>query len=252
MSWSIRPGAVFQISSRWNISLILAIFINSLQISAFLTYMVSVIPMYTVPVTGVLFSRTPCQFHIWISYASISIWMFATTFAEHRFQVSLDSRRSGLWSSVIDHPSSKATGTLGSAKETGAWKVDHVYSKGDTAAISVSSSLDFIRLDSYGSVCKNAPSNTNLVHIGVSGAIGRGYLSLKSEFQRIIFTLCAKEVGRIESSSILRVLFVMSSCLSSFLAFSTLISPKVKIVTFLKIASGSLFIFIFCRATLDF
>lgn len=69
----------------------------------------------------------------------------------------------------------------------------------------------------------------SLVNAGTSSTatFGRGMLSfLISKFQHVVFNVCAKEVGRIQSSSILRVLFVASSALASILAFSTLLSPK--------------------------
>ena len=235
MSWLVRPDAVSQISSRWKISLFLAIIVNSLQISAFITYIVSVVPMYTVPVTGVLFSRTPCQFHIWMSFASISIWIIAITFSEHRFQMSIDSRRNGLWSPATDHPNNRTTGSVTNVRETGAWKADYVYGRGDTAAVSLSSSLYFMRLDSYGSVSKSSPPNVSLVNAKASSTatFGRGMLSsLILKFENVVFNVCAKEVGRIQSSSILRVLFVASSALASILAFSTLLSPKVQSIYF--------------------
>ena len=87
-----QDNALF-VSPNRKSSLFVSIIVQSFQLAACQTFLSSVLPVYTVPITGVLFSKQPCNLHMILTLFSLSLWIVFANFIQNRFQICLDFRR---------------------------------------------------------------------------------------------------------------------------------------------------------------
>ena len=205
--------------------------------SLHLAFLSSALPVVTAPSTAILYSLRPCLLHFCFSFTSLCVWIAAVLFIRFRFQLSIDTRRNGLWFpttlGTISANTHTSDGEKSHKKDSNGvcsvsdWVPGHVYNSGDVVR-GVGSNI-LLKLISYCSYGSKLPRGTIILPDFMFRMMSPLQHRVIFSWEQAIFETISAEVGPLESSRIIDGIFLCSSFIAALASMLMYVSDKVHI-----------------------